>query len=101
MNIKDANGRTLNEICRALKRRRAKDGFTYRTRNSGLNDPSDPSTWRLPVYHGKASIISTSIVSYLRAFPWYSDALPQFGIDPASIFAEERPSYENKDVGKN
>ena len=89
MNIADVNGQTLNEICRALKSRRAEDGFSYRTRHAGRNDPDDPSTWSLPVYHGPTWITALSIIRYLRAFPRYRDVLCQFGVDPKCILNEE------------
>ena len=89
MNIEDVNSRTLNEICRMLKRRRAEDGFSYRTRHAGRNEPNDPSTWSLPIHHGPAWITSLSIVRYLQAFPRYRDVLAQFDIDPRSVFSRE------------
>ena len=89
MNIANVNGRTLNEICRMLKRRRAEDGFSYRTHHAGQNDPEDPSTWNLPVGHGLTWITALSIVRYLRAFPRYRGVLSQLGIDLDSILAED------------
>jgi hypothetical protein len=89
MDIANVDGRTLNEICRQLKRRRASDGFSYRAYHAGQNDPTDPATWDLPVYHGASWNTALSIVRYLRAFPRYRDALLQFSIDPNSIFAED------------
>jgi hypothetical protein len=82
------NGRTLNEICRMLKRRRAEDGFSYRTHHAGRNDPADPSTWSLPVYHASTWTTALSISRYLRAFPQYREVLSQFGVDPDSVFVE-------------
>ncbi len=99
MNFSEANGQILNDICRALKLRRAEDGFSYRTHSAGRNDPDDPSTWNLPVYHCSVWIVKLSIIHYLRAFPHYCDVLPQFGINPESVFAqgdlENKGSYEN------
>ncbi len=89
MDIANATGRMLNNVCRALKQRRAQDGFSYRTRHAGRNDPSDPSTWSLPVCHGPTWLTELSIVRYLRAFPDYQDVLAQFDIDPVSTFVEE------------
>jgi hypothetical protein len=89
MDIADASGQTLNEICRTLKRRRAEDGFSYRTYDAGRNDPTDPSTWSLPVYHGSTWSSVSCIVRYLRAFPNYQSVLSQFGVDPQSIFSED------------
>ena len=89
MDIANVSGRTLNEICRMLKRRRAEDGFSYRTRDAGRNDPADPSTWGLPIYHGSTWSIVSCIVLYLRTFPKYQSVLSQFGVDPKSIFPED------------
>jgi hypothetical protein len=89
MDLTKANGRTLNEICRTLKRRRAEEGFSYRTHHAGRNDPADPSTWSLPVCHGPTWITALSIIHYLRAFPHYCDVLSQFGVDIESILSED------------
>ena len=89
MDIASANGRILNNICRALKYRRAEDGFSYRTLHAGRNDPHDPSTWNLPVCHSPTWIIRLSIIRYLHAFPNHQDMLLYFDIDPVSIFTEE------------
>jgi len=86
MNITNASSKTLNEICRALKRRRADDGFSYRTQHAGRNDPANPSTWSLPVYHYPVWIAKSSIIRYLLTFPQYQDVLPQFGINPESVY---------------
>src|SRR3972149_8009762 len=80
MDAPTANGHTLNEICRALKRRRAEDGFSYRTHHAGRNDPSDPSTWDLPVRHCSSWIAALSVAQYLHTFPQYKDVLSQFGV---------------------
>ena len=96
MDIANASGQVLNDICRMLKRRRAKEGFSYRTHHSGRNDPSDPSTWSLPVCHGPTWLTRLSIVRYLRAFPNYQDEIVQFGIDPASIFSEENVAQSDQ-----
>ena len=92
MDIASVDGRTLNEVCRALKQRRAADGFSYRTRHAGRNDPSDPSTWILPVHHSPTWIIALSVIRYLRAFPRYQDVLSHFGIDADSVFAVDGAS---------
>ena len=89
MDVSSANGRLLNDICRALKHRRAKDGFSYSAHHAGRNDLNDPSTWNLPVYHGPGWLTKLSIARYLQAFPHYQDVLVEFGIDPSSIFVEE------------
>ena len=88
MDIVNVDGQTLNEICRALKYRRAEDGFSYRTHHAGRNDPVDPSTWSLPVYHGSKWNTISSITRYLQAFPHYRDVLLQFDVDPDSLMAE-------------
>ena len=85
LDIANLNGQTLNEICRMLKRRRAEEGFSYRTHHAGLNDPTDPSTWGLPVYHGSKWVTALSITRYLRAFPQYREVLSQFGVNFDSI----------------
>ena len=89
MDIANASGRTLSEICRMLKSRRAEDGFSYRTHHAGRNDPNDPSTWSLPVCHGKTWLAALSIIRYLRAFPRYQDSLSQFDIDFKTILTED------------
>src|SRR5574341_2674093 len=85
MDITTINSRTLNDICRALKHRRVEDGFSYRTRHAGRNDPIDPSTWNLPVYHCPVWFARFSMISYLTAFPRYRDVLSQFRINPESV----------------
>jgi hypothetical protein len=89
MDSTNASGKTLNEICRTLKRRRAEDGFSYRTHDAGRNDLADPSTWSLPVYHCSTWYLVSCIVRYLHAFPNYQSVLSQFGVDPQSIFSED------------
>jgi len=86
--ITNVNSRTLSEICRALKLRGAEDEFSYRTRHIGQNDPDDPSTWNLPVYHCPVWFARFSIVSFLIVFPRYRDVLSQFGINPESISSQ-------------
>jgi len=86
--IADLNGRTLNEICRMLKRRRAEEGFSYRTHHAVRNDPTDPSTWSLPVYHASKWVTALSITRYLRVFPQYRDVLSRFGVNSDSTVLE-------------
>jgi hypothetical protein len=88
------NGQILNEICRMLKKRRAEDGFSYRTHHAGQNDPTDPSTWGLPVYHSSKWITVLSIIRFLRAFPQYQDVLCQFEVNPESIHIEDSATIE-------
>jgi hypothetical protein len=89
MDIMNVNGRTLREICRTLKQCRAEDGFSYRTFNAGQDDPSNPSTWSLPVYHGSKWATMLNLKRYLQAFPKYQSILAQFGIDPQSLLVED------------
>lgn len=89
MDIRHASGRTLNEICRELKRRRAEDGFSYRTHYADRNDLTDPSTWSLSVYHGPTWITALGIIRYLRAFPRYQAVLSHFGIDVEGVLTEQ------------
>ena len=94
MNIADVVGRTLTEICRALKVRRAGDGYSYRTHHAGQNDPTDPSTWNLPVYHCPVWLARSSIIRYLIAFARYVDVLSQFGVAPDTILVEGGAIFE-------
>ena len=90
MDIVSADGQTLREVCRTLKRSRTEDGFSYRTHHAGQDDPLDPSTWNLPVYHGAKWATIMSLKRYLRAFPKYQSVLSEFGIDVQSLFVEDR-----------
>ena len=80
MDIANANGNIMNEICRELKRRRARDGFSYRAWHAGQNDPKNPSTWDLPVRHTTTWISALCIIQYLRTFPQYLNVLDEFNI---------------------